>query len=473
MPVTLATQVGRPFDARTVEQDVRRLWGTGRFEDVRVTRDGREIVFEVVESHAPRLRAVRIEPPSHAVHVTARAGAPLTRERVQEIVRQAREQLRAQGYERARVDSSVLPAAVHEADLLLRLDPGRRMRIRGIEFAGDPVLPRRKIRRLLRTGSDWDAARVRTLYVERGYLDARIGVERNGERLQITVNAGRRYKAPGRGICSCLLAERREAWRQGVVDLSASVRIDRSGQVSTALERGRSYRVGRIEFTGHHHYSDSTLRRAFLLDEGRPFDDALLRASVARLNRAMLFEEIGEQDIAVRTDESAGVADIHIRLTERKRGAWRISGPVGPMSLAGPLEASISARLPRWSTYTVSIGLLAFGRPLLPLLSIASNRSLLPLATLRRPFLPGEGWRSGFAIAPQLGWRANVLSYAVAQAREHLLPALTSSAEPVLPVAIDRPAGAAVMMCEKQPRARLLRRAAAMAVEFTGALASL
>src|SRR5437667_6762873 len=36
LDVKLATQVGRPFDAASVSEDLRALWNLGRFSDVRV-----------------------------------------------------------------------------------------------------------------------------------------------------------------------------------------------------------------------------------------------------------------------------------------------------------------------------------------------------------------------------------------------------------------------------------------------------
>ena len=35
-PVTLATQVGQPYNARIISEDVHKLWSMERFEDIRV-----------------------------------------------------------------------------------------------------------------------------------------------------------------------------------------------------------------------------------------------------------------------------------------------------------------------------------------------------------------------------------------------------------------------------------------------------
>lgn len=48
-PVALATQLGHPYDALVIEKDVRKLWSTGRFDDIwvesKLEADGAALVF--------------------------------------------------------------------------------------------------------------------------------------------------------------------------------------------------------------------------------------------------------------------------------------------------------------------------------------------------------------------------------------------------------------------------------------------
>jgi hypothetical protein len=52
LDVTLATQVGAPYDASVIARDVRTLWSIGRFGDVRAEtverEDGADVVFRQV-----------------------------------------------------------------------------------------------------------------------------------------------------------------------------------------------------------------------------------------------------------------------------------------------------------------------------------------------------------------------------------------------------------------------------------------
>jgi hypothetical protein len=212
-------------------------------------------------------------------------------------------------------------------------------------------------------------------------------------------------------------------------------------------------------------------------NEGQPLDRRLLRKSILRLNQTLQFDPIDDHDLVVQPHPATGEADVFVRLTERKFRAWSISGPVGPASLAGPLQASLSSRLPGWgqgvielSTYVASISLVAFAHPLIPWLAASAAR-FQPVLAIQRPFTPGEGWKSGFVIAPQIGWQRSALSYASTQLQNRLRPA---AAEPDLPVSLSRPKGDVPMSCEPRgPRFAALRLTAALAIRFLSAIASL
>ncbi len=62
----LQTQVGQIFDSSTVQSDVRRLWATGRFDDIRVEtspeNQGAAVTFHVVEMPQLVLHTFHVEP---------------------------------------------------------------------------------------------------------------------------------------------------------------------------------------------------------------------------------------------------------------------------------------------------------------------------------------------------------------------------------------------------------------------------
>ena len=464
--VTLATQVGRPYDAGAIDRDVHQLWSTGRFGDIRVRTeqqpDGAGVIFDVVEAHRPAPPKPAAPENTHAqqVKVVNFIGEP-----------------------------GIDPKQLRRA--LRALNPHR-------IFPGIPGLWNgwRLYRDYTRAAVDADLARLRSLYLSKGYFDAAVRIDSTELRekdaaVTFFVRSGPHYETspPIPQVCSSLLVERRAAERLGILDFSAALHVQPVANSSnavnlyTAVDRGRNYRIGRMDFTGNRHLSDAIVRSNLLLDEGQPLDQLLLRKSAGRINQMGAFEPIAADGIAIHTNESTGLADISIHLKERKRGAWNISGPVGPASFGGPLNGSLSARLPSWgrglielSSYTASLSLIAFANPLLPGLSIFKHSTLLPLLALSRPFVPGQGWKSGFSIVPQLGWRATGLIYATSQIQHRLDPLLAGDRGLVseLPVAVDGPNSSGTMFCEP-PAQRLasLRIAASLSLRLLGALTGL
>ncbi len=306
---------------------------------------------------------------------------------------------------------------------------------------------------------------------------------------QTVVQAEGGARGRSRDLCAALFAERRDAESRGIIDFSAQLNVQRTDDgpeenptatLRAEVDRGQPYRIRRIDFAGNKHYTDAFVRRNLLLDEGDLLDPLLLRKSMVRLNRNAAFEPITEANFTIRTAEESGEATIVIQLVERKHNSWRLSGPVGPASIGGPLTASITSRLPAWgsglfelSTYAASLSLIAFAPPIVPILSVVSKGPVIPVLVLQRPFSAGEGWKSGMVVAPQLGWQYSAQSYAVTQLQQRLIPLLAGDRGliPELPVTVERQQGAVAMVCEPpKPRFTALRSAAVLGLQLMGAV---
>lgn len=384
--VKLATQVGRPYDARAVEKDVRWLWSLGRFDDVRVEEPAPgALVFRVTPRPRLVLRDVRLTPHSFGLEIRLPPGTPIDRVSAREIARGIERQL---GY---RVEETLVPRGNGKVDLKLHVVTAKKPK------PGKPPI----------------------------------------EEIRYEV---------AKDVCRDLFRE-----RAGALDFRAQFDFDRG----LTTERGPAYRVGRIEFMGHHRFSDGLLRAHMLLDEGDVFDERLLRRGIARLNRSGLFDPIDERQVLVARDAAAAVAHVTVRLTERKRGAWNIAGP-------WPLQGSVSARLPKWATYAASVSL--YGSSL-RLLNLPSR--FFPVFAIQRPYTSGSGWKSGFAIAPQLGLRGFGTGYAVSQLQQRVMPLVSGERSAEAPLPVGGEIGA---VCVAKPRLRAVRTVAATALGFLGSL---
>ena len=485
--VNLETQVGRPFDQQAVDDDLRRLWSLGRFEDIQVkTRsqpDGTAVIFVLKPAAGPRLRRIEVEPSSIGLKVGVPEGAVLDAREAHQIAGQARRQLIAAGYPDAQVAYSILPAAGPLADLKLTVDAGNAQKLKRSDFSGDPVFSGKELRRQLNAlrprpvlffwrlapiysdaAAKSDAARLESFYISRGYYDATVWPVGGASRLTFAIHPGPHFEGPAID-CRPLLASRREAERDGVLDFSARVNVIAShgrAQLETATRGGERYTVGRINFIGNHHYGDKSIRGYFVLTEAAPFDEYLLRKSLARLNRTGWFEPVTENDVAIFPHPATATADVTIRLTEKKRGKWSFSGPAGTIRMGGPLDASIHLRV---AHYALSISLVALAPAIVPTIPV---KPLIYIAGIQRS---GTGWLSGISFAPQLGWQFAAMTYAATQLRQRLTPVLTGDRDliPDLPVAVETPGGEKPLLCQApQPRWWTARRVALFGLEMSG-----
>lgn len=538
--VNLATQVGQEYDTAVIDKDIRTLWATGRFSDIRVEKeeqtDGVGVIFQVTESKTHPLHEMRIEPSTFGVQMKIPEGTPMDRERAYAVARKTREELRSNGFQNAEVDFKLTPYLDKQVNLTLTVDPGQRIRVRQLDFTGDVGLDPKDLHRALQAlkvrrltppipgvWSGWrlfpayspdavqsDLGRIQSLYLSKGYLDVGlrlddIKVTHGDANVTIRVESGPRYRvdsatidgvaakvsAPG-DLCPLLFQQRREAEQKGIMDFSVSLDA-RTVQpqenaapaidLAAAIERGPEYHIGRIDFLGLEHYSDAVVRSNMLLSETDLLDEKLLRKSLARINQTGFFDPLTERDVHVLTNENSGIANVSITLRERKGGAWRLSGPVGPASIGGPLEASIKSRLPAWgsglfemATYSVNLSLYAFLPPIIPALSFLPKGTILPVLSLQRPFIPGNSFTSGLFIAPQLGIKAMGAIYATTQIQQRLMPKLQGDRGlvPELGVNVITHKGEATMFCEPPPQKMMvLRTGATVALRFLGVLTGL
>jgi len=507
--VKLATQVGQPYDAATVTKDVHYLWALGRYSDVKAELDDRgNLVFRVVPRRPKRLHEVRVEPNSFGLQIKGKQGAPIDDAGAHSVALDAQKQLRARGYLDTRVTYAMIPVGRDEVNLQLHVDLGKAVRVRAVVLEGDPAVDASVLAHQLKAmrahnlvfwrmlpdytpdAVDYDVARLRSYYLSQGYYDVRIAaddvnIDGKDAIVPIWIESGPRYSgAPDpKQLCKCMFEERRAAARQGIMDFSPRLHVDLmeggTANVTTTIDKGRPYVVGRIEFSGNHRTPDLTLRRELVLEEAQPLDEYLLRKSIARLNQSALIDPIDMKRVQIATDPKTGVANIRIPIEERKRGSWNFSGPVGPAGIAGPLEASLGARLPAWgqnifelSTYALTISAVGLYRPITAALG-PPKTLLMPLLALRRPYLPGESWTSGFMIAPQLGWQGMLFGYGMTQLQERALEALAGDRGlvPELDITVETPHGEATMFCDApKPRMNALRITGSILVRVPSAL---
>ena len=511
-PFEIETRAGQTFDPTRIERDVRRLWATGWFDDIRVesseSEEGIELVFTLAEKRRLHLRRVEFEPENERQPLGLQEGMPVNAVLAKRVAAALRRQLFEQGHADATVEAEVVPVGFRQADLRVRVERGRHYRVKEVRFSGSLGLKPEELRGALRATRarrltpavsplwrGWrllaplsqrrlqaDVERLQSLYLSRGYFDARVGIAavdtaEGKATVTMQVDSGPRYRVErlevagvesieeillqpdgtfsSQELCQFLLEARRKSEKEGKFGFTAGLEVKttseslrdtrgtdskQGGSAETSavadpwvalmarIETGTVYRVRRIEFWGNHAVSDSTLRRALLLEEGDLFDQGRLRHSLARLAS---IEPVEGSNVRLKLAPEDHLVDLSILVKEKPRGRWALSGPLGPVTAFGHLQFTIGSRLPslgygplELSTYRATFSLLASFSPLAGLLSLVPQTEWQPLVALERPYLPGQRWHSGFLLSPQLGWWGTLSSYGLAQARQTALAGL-------------------------------------------------
>jgi hypothetical protein len=384
------------------------------------------------------LREIKLDKNSGLTAPAVTPGTQLDDKLVETLTQTETELLKQDSYRDAKVKPERIPAGAEQVDLHLHSTPGTRYTVNEVRFTGNLGEPEADLARALRavrshrvwrvlwiahppysdSGVADDLDRLQSFYYSRGYFDAKTSLDNaalNGNQATLTfrVDSGPKYKleTPIAETCRCVLDARRQAEREGKIDFKAQLALP-SG--IPQFQPGDRYRVGRIEFSGNHRFRDTDVRRALVLDEGELFDGQRLRNSLARINQLGFFETVSMDNVQISRHPELQTADVSITVKERKPGRWSISGPVGPPSFAGPLEGTISRRLPI-PTWFVSATWIAFD-PLAKFLPFSIGNGWVPLFSIGRPLLPGSVWTTGLTISPQLGWQGMVASYVMAHA---------------------------------------------------------
>lgn len=221
----IRTQQGQIYDPQVVNEDVRRLFDLGYFDDIVIrvedTTEGKVLTFVVKER--PRVQAVsvvgakEISDSDIIKAMSTRTGGVINPKILSEDLAKIRELYRQKGYYLAEVDYNLEQTDPRQARLNITVNEGNRLYIREIDIQGVESLDVDDLKSELALAErgilSWitgkgilreellerDAAALEAYYANRGFLDARVGqpeVEylEEGIRIIFKVQEGERYK---------------------------------------------------------------------------------------------------------------------------------------------------------------------------------------------------------------------------------------------------------------------------------------
>jgi hypothetical protein len=294
----LETRAGDTFSPAAVRRDVRHLWKTGKFDDVRVESsaegDHVRVLFRVAERSRFFLRNVRFQPPGERRALTMEKGDPVNETSVREAARSLEKELVSDGFPEAHVETRLIAAGAGQADVEVRVERGPKVSFGRVDLEGVPGLDTAQLRQALKATAPrrwlpgiagvwkgWvrpapyslariesDLAALRALYIAQGYLAATVGlaevrIEGNRADVEIQVDAGPRYRIEKASIetpqhslsvaasrreivprlCGCLLGERAKAEREGRLDFNVRLEWEPLDAPPTRLDENNDLDV--------------------------------------------------------------------------------------------------------------------------------------------------------------------------------------------------------------------------------------
>ena len=413
-PLQLETKAGELLERSRAARDVKRLWATGWFDDIRVESEavpeGCVVRFQLTERTRYLLRRVRFKPRNFELPNLVPSGDLIDRAVVKRLAGTFEEKLKDLGYREATVHFELTPIGIRQADVVFRVNHGRRTLVDRVEVSSlnhedsrqaagilHGIQPRRLLPGIPRVWKGWKLRAamnqetlnlalwsLRAHYISQGYLDAtamveRIGFEESLASISVRVLPGTRYRIESlqiadsltarrpeilqspqltlKDLCHCLLKKRAQAERSGISDFEAHLVVHPAYQngepgaqqrvsLSAQIQMGFPNRVRSITFRGNHHLSDLTLRKVLVLSEGEWFDRSLLRRSLIRLNLTGLIHPLSELDVEVQPDSVQHEVDLVISVRETDSGRWFLGAPVRGGLSRGAF--SVGSRLPNW-----------------------------------------------------------------------------------------------------------------------------
>ena len=221
----LRIQEGDIFEPEKLNDELRRIFELGYFDDVRFeieeTVSGKEILIVVEEK--PRIQNINVQGANKIKEkdvretLTTRTGSVVNPRIISEDLAKIRELYRGKGYYNATVEHSVTSIDDRQANLNIHIEEGNRLFIRNIDIQGAESISHRQLRKemvLKKRGMfswitgkgilreellDRDAAAIEAHYANKGFIDARVGqpeVEYTEDGINLTfyLEEGPRYK---------------------------------------------------------------------------------------------------------------------------------------------------------------------------------------------------------------------------------------------------------------------------------------
>jgi len=386
----------RPITAEDLNTAVRRLYGTGLFNDVELIPGENQVVVQVVEN--PSISVIAFEGNKVLKDddlekiIQLRPRLPFTRSAAEADAQAIIETYRRTGRYAAEVEPVIIERSENRVDLVFEIREGKKATVKSVDFVGNERYGDGKLRGVINTRQSglfsWllskdiydpdklelDKEELRRFYLQRGYADftvlsatAELSPDREGFHITFTVDEGEKYtfglmvvniQAKGldpEGFTALLPAKLEgKTYDASKVDDIADQLTDLAGErgfafvqvqprankntedriinITFDVAEGSRIFVERIDIEGNTRTLDRVIRREMELVEGDAFDTRKIRRSRTNIRGLDYFSKV---DIETEPGSSSDRAVLKIKVAEKSTGSLTLG--VGFSSSVGPV----------------------------------------------------------------------------------------------------------------------------------------
>ena len=320
----LGLEAGDPFEREAIVDGYKRLWDSGLFEDVRIELEDHgdgEVTLFIVVTERPFVTSIdfegnkKIKTPDlkdklDELGVEVPRNVPLQSSQLGRIESAIKEVYDSEGFRSAQVNYTVTDVSANKKKVLYLIDEGGKVKIKEINFVGNQVFDRSKLRGVLKktkqkslrymfgdkivyTREAWDEDRdnLRKFYGDRGYIDVKIGEPV----LELTA---KNPDAP---------TLKKKKYRM---------------EITIPIEEGPPYTLGSFKVTGAEIFNAEGLARAFNVKEGQTYnrkaiEDGMEQVRKGYHNTGYLYAYTNE--VWTRREGDEHIVDVAVDIFEGDR----------------------------------------------------------------------------------------------------------------------------------------------------------
>ncbi len=378
----MQTRVGRPYDERTVEEDIRNLYATGNITNVRIfgepEADGVKVIVvvqakaqvtEVILNGVEKVKQGRIRK-----EISIKPGDTLNEANLEADRQKILDYYAGKGFTEVDIRYNVeTNEKLGTSRVTFTVNEGGKVVLRSVKFEGNSVLRDSEVRKVVKTkpksllsfltksgrlngeALDQDANAIRELYQSKGYIDAEVAaptINRTGDRADVifTIREGAQYHVGNVSYSGVQVFSQEELTRnlkiksgeiyspqavrsdvkamqdlygsRGYLDFQAGADPTPAGggniNVSFRIDEGVQSYLEHINISGNVRTKDKVIRREVAVAPGDVFNTVRVDASKQRLQNLNYFSKVDSYPADTLVP---GRKDLNIVVEEKRTGS--------------------------------------------------------------------------------------------------------------------------------------------------------